>query len=77
MQGLYDLFINLEMKLLPILARMELNGIHLDSENLKNYSVELTQKIQNAEKEIFELVGHEFNIASTKQLQEVLFTERG
>ena len=76
-QGLYDLFINLEMKLLPILARMELNGIHLDSENLKNYSVELTQKIQNAEKEIFELVGHEFNIASTKQLQEVLFTERG
>ncbi len=74
---LFTLFETIEMKLLPILAEMELTGIHLDTEKLSIYSKELETSINSIQKEIYELVGHEFNIASTKQLQEVLFTERG
>ena len=75
--GLYKLFADLEMKILPVLAEMELYGIHLDTAALSDYSSELAKDIESAQKDIFEIVGHEFNIASTKQLQEVLFTERG
>jgi DNA polymerase-1 len=71
------LFYELEMPLLPILAEMEIAGIHLERDELARYSVELASEIDSAERGIFELVGHEFNIASPKQLQEVLFTERG
>lgn len=71
------LFNEMEMPLVPILAEMELRGIHLDTKQLNDYSSELASQISELEKEIFALVGHEFNIASTKQLQEVLFTERG
>ena len=75
--GLAELFNNIEMPVLTILAEMELFGIHMDSETLAEYDKELEKNISIAEKEIYETVGHEFNIASTKQLQEVLFTERG
>jgi DNA polymerase-1 len=71
------LFYELEMPLLPILAEMEIAGIHLERDELARYSVELAGEIDSAQRGIFELVGHEFNIASPKQLQEVLFTERG
>ncbi len=67
----------LEMQILPILTQMELNGIHLDTQNLKNYNLELSEGIAEAEKNIYKEVGHEFNIASPKQLQTVLFEERG
>ncbi len=76
-QGLYDLFTSLEMKILPILSKMEITGIHLDSLALENYEKELSQNISQAEKAIYQEVGHEFNIASPKQLQTVLFEERG
>ncbi len=66
----------LEMQLLPILANMELTGIHLDNEALDKYNVELTEGIENIENEIYKEVGHQFNIASPKQLQTVLFDER-
>ena len=66
----------LEMQLLPILANMELAGIHLDSEALNKYNAELTNGIENIENEIYKEVGHHFNIASPKQLQTVLFEER-
>ncbi len=75
--GLYDWFKEVEMPLMPLLAEMELLGIHLDSSRLHDYRGELEDKIYTIQKEIFELVGHEFNIASTKQLQTVLFEERG
>ncbi len=75
--GLTSLFNNIEMPVLTVLAEMELCGIHLDSESLAKYDKELEKNISVIEKEIYETVGHEFNIASTKQLQEVLFTERG
>ena len=66
----------LEMRLLPILANMELAGIHLDSKALHEYNAELTNGIENIENEIYKEVGHPFNIASPKQLQTVLFEER-
>ena len=71
-----DLF-KLEMQILPILTRMELTGIHLDTATLHAYNKELTEGIAAAEQGIYKEVGHEFNIASPKQLQTVLFEERG
>lgn len=72
-----DELFDMEMKVLPALVSMELEGIHLDDSALNQYSVELKKLIENKEKEIHGLAGHEFNIASTKQLQTVLFEEKG
>ena len=74
---LEELFYGMEMKVLPVLTRMECNGIHLDKKALADYSVELASLIKEKENLIYKEVGHEFNIASTKQLQTVLFEERG
>ncbi len=76
-KGFQKLYDDVEIKLLPILAQMELTGIHLDSAVLNDYNIELTQKLESVEKKIFAEVGHEFNISSPKQLQTVLFEERG
>ena len=76
-KNLLELFETIEMPLIKILGEMELAGIHLDSAALGDYNKELQKEISSAEKEIYAEVGHEFNIASPKQLQEVLFTERG
>ncbi|MCI7533499.1 MAG: DNA polymerase I, partial [Treponema porcinum] len=70
------LFSDTEMKLMPVLAEMELDGIHLDAQTLYDYNTELTAGIEDAENEIYKTVGHTFNIASPKQLQTVLFEER-
>lgn len=75
-ENLSELFWNMEMKVLPILAQMEANGIHIDSNYLKDYAVELKNQLSSIEKEIFSLAGHEFNIASPKQLGTVLFEEK-
>ena len=75
--NLEDLYYNIEMKTLPVLTQMEINGIHLDKSALDSYSVELEEQIKNKESQIYKEVGHEFNISSTKQLQTVLFEERG
>ncbi|MDO4506515.1 MAG: DNA polymerase I [Spirochaetales bacterium] len=72
-----DELFDMEMKVLPALVSMELEGIHLDNSALNQYSVELKKLIEDKEKEIHGLAGHEFNIASTKQLQTVLFEEKG
>jgi DNA polymerase-1 len=74
--NLDKLYYDMEMKVLPILTRMEETGIHLDKQVLADYSVELAKNITDKEQEIYKEVGHEFNIASTKQLQQVLFEER-
>ncbi len=71
-----SLFRNVEMPLLPILAEMEGAGIVLEGGRLREYGVELGEDLERIETEIYRLVGHPFNIASTKQLQEVLFVER-
>ena len=76
-QNLYELFTSTEMRLMPLLAEMEITGIHLDSQTLYDYNKELTIGIEDIQNKIYSTVGHAFNIASPKQLQEVLFTERG
>ena len=73
---LKDLF-DLEMKILPILTEMEMNGIHIEKSILEEYKVELEKKVKSAEKDIYELSGKEFNIASPKQLGTVLFEDLG
>ncbi|MDR0561129.1 MAG: DNA polymerase I [Spirochaetaceae bacterium] len=71
-----ELFLNLEMPLLPILAEMEGIGIRIEKPVLQSYGIELAKQLDHIQFETYKLVGHEFNLASTKQLQEVLFTER-
>ena len=70
------LFETLEIPLMPLLADMEAQGIFLKKEELAAFSEELAETLARDEAEIYKLVGHPFNIASPKQLQEVLFTER-
>ncbi|MCR4734489.1 MAG: DNA polymerase I [Treponema sp.] len=74
--GLSSLYYDTEMALLPLLAEMELRGIHLEASKLNEYDRELEEGIKAAEQEIYSIVGHEFNIASPLQLQKVLFEER-
>ena len=74
--GSMGLFRNLEMPLLPILAEMEGIGIKIEPRSLKEYGVELSRELNETEQKTYRLVGHEFNLASTKQLQDVLFVER-
>lgn len=71
------LFEKIEIPLVTILGEMEIQGIHLDSNALSDYAKNLEKEISSAEQEIYSEVGHEFNVASPKQLQEVLFKERG
>ncbi|MCF6243266.1 MAG: DNA polymerase I, partial [Bacteroidales bacterium] len=71
--GMNDLAYRIEMPLVSVLADMEFQGVKIDSEFLNKYADELRMKIITIEKEIFKLAGMEFNIASPKQLGEVLF----
>jgi DNA polymerase-1 len=73
---LSSIFRDLEMPLVPILAAMEAEGIRVEAPELRAFGAELEVRLGALEREIWGLVGHEFNIASTKQLQEVLFVER-
>ncbi len=68
-------FYEIEMPLTPILARMELVGIKLDSEYLKDLGGYLKKEIAKIEAEIKKLAGQDFNVASPAQLQEILFTK--
>lgn len=68
-----DLFENIEMPLLKVLCAMEIEGINLDIELLKKYSIELNIELNENSKKINELSNTQFNISSPKQLGEVLF----
>ncbi len=72
-KGAEELFRNIEMPLMPVLAEMEMNGVRIDTESLKETSSELTARMKEIESHIYELAGTEFNIASPKQVGEVLF----
>ena len=67
------LFYDIEMPLVPVLVNIERNGVLLDTEALKQSSAHFTAQMEQIEKEIYELAGETFNIASPKQLGEVLF----
>jgi DNA polymerase I len=74
--GQTELYRDLEMPTLPILGSMEAAGILVDSGELRAYGVELEEELDSIQRDIWKDVGHDFNIASPKQLQEVLFVER-
>ena len=70
--NIYELF---EKPLIKILAKMEINGIKVDSNFLKTLSQKFEIKINNLEKEIFKFSKKEFNIGSTKQLGEIMYND--
>lgn len=67
------LFEEIEMPLIPVLAYMERNGVRIDTEALKETSRHFTLRMKQIEEEVYQLAGTEFNIASPKQVGEVLF----
>ena len=68
-----DLFWNVEMPLVPVLAHMEMNGVCIDTDTLKETSNNLTNRLADIEHHIYELAGESFNIASPRQVGEILF----
>ena len=68
-----ELFHEIEMPLVPVLAEMEMNGVCLDTASLKETSAIFTERMHQLEKRIYQLAGEEFNIASPKQVGEILF----
>jgi DNA polymerase-1 len=68
-----DLFYQIEMPLMPVLAEMEMNGVCLDTESLAETSKQFTIRMNEIEQRIYELAGQQFNIASPKQVGEILF----
>ncbi len=73
--GLDRLFREVELPLIPVLARMEATGVALDGEALALLHREFSTEIARLEQEIYADVGHEFNLGSPKQLEQVLFFE--
>jgi len=68
-----ELFENIEMPLLPVLSRIERTGVRVDSDMLARQSSELGERIDTLAQQAFDQVGADFNIASPKQIQEILF----
>jgi DNA polymerase-1 len=68
-----ELFEKIEVPLVPVLASMEAEGVKIDIPTLKDYSLQLEKEIADIEKEIHEQAGQKFNIASPKQMGEILF----
>ncbi len=76
-EGLGDLFREIELPLIPVLADMELAGVRIDTDYLNQISEEFGKILQKAEAQIYELAGEDFNINSPKQLGEILFNKLG
>ena len=74
-QGLEPLYREVEVPLISVLARMEQRGIALDSALLRELSVELATRVDEAERRCHSLAGRSFNVGSVKQLREILFDE--
>jgi len=72
---LVDLYKNLEIPMLSVLARIEQNGVLIDADMLAQQSMELANKIMGLEQEAHMLAGQSFNIASPKQIQAILFDQ--
>jgi DNA polymerase I len=74
-QNLWDLYWNLERPLIEVLVEMQANGIRVECELLQDQSRDVARRLDQIRGDIFQLAGREFNIDSTKQLQQVLFAE--
>ncbi|HIZ04680.1 MAG TPA: DNA polymerase I, partial [Candidatus Phocaeicola gallistercoris] len=68
-----NLFYSIEMPLVPVLAYMEKNGVRIDTDSLKETSEHFTSRMKQIEEEVHQIAGTDFNIASPKQVGEVLF----
>ncbi len=75
--GMNDLLYQIELPLTEVLASMEHYGVTIDTNGIKDFGVKLTEEIGATEQQIYFMAGHEFNIASPKQLGVVLFDEMG
>lgn len=74
-QNLWDLYTQVEMPLVPVLTRMEMTGVAVDTAVLREMSRELGEQLARIEEQIYQAVGHQFNVNSTQQLSQVLFEE--
>ena len=72
-EEMYELFTDIEMPLITVLANMEYDGVKVDASILKDMEEEMSTRISDIEQEIYSLVGEEFNISSPKQLGVILF----
>ena len=72
-EGLEELFYNIEMPLVPVLAYMERNGARIDTAALKETSTLFAKRLNDIEEEIYSLAGEPFNIASPRQVGDILF----
>ena len=72
-QQLENPFMSVDMPLVPVLSKMEQDGIYIDAELLKNFSEELGSKAKELQEKIYGIAGEEFNINSPKQLQVILY----
>jgi DNA polymerase-1 len=76
-KSLVSLFTDIEMPLLPVLSRMERNGVLIDAKMLAKQSKQLTKRIEEIENEAFKIAGEEFNLGSPKQIQTIFFEKLG
>ena len=76
-ENLGDLYDDVELPLIDVLAEMEFNGIRVDAETLRGMSGEFAAEMESLREAIFAIAGHEFNLDSPKQLAEVMFEELG
>ncbi len=76
-RGGEELYLNVELPLVPILARMEYVGVGLDTEFLSDVGVDLAERVGTLQEEIHDLAGRTFNVNSTLQLRSILFDELG
>ena len=75
--SLQQLFETIEVPLVPVLSRLERNGVCIDADMLNQQSIELSAGMKAREREAWELAGQEFNLGSPKQIQELLFGKLG
>lgn len=76
-EGPLNIFKNVEMPLVPVISRIERNGVKIDPTILHTHSVELTKRLAELELKAHDIAGEEFNLSSTKQLQTILFEKQG
>jgi DNA polymerase I len=74
--SLYTLYMEMEIPLIPVLERIESNGVLIDSAMLAQQSLELASKVVSIEQHAHNLVGRAFNIGSPKQIQEILYDQQ-
>jgi len=76
-KGPLNVFENIDMPLVPVLSRVERNGVKIDPAVLHKHSEELTLRLNELEQKAHEIAGEAFNLSSTKQLQTILFEKQG